>query len=165
MSGINQHTILGNVGKIETRYSGDGNAIVNMSIATSEKWKDKATGEMKEKTDWHNVVVFGKPAEIIGQYVTKGDKIYIQGKVVTRKWQDQQGADRYSTETVVDGFNGKFELLGSKSGNQQPQVPQVPQVPQQQQSRPAPPPEPTQQGAYNRNDPPGQDDFNDSIPF
>ena len=126
MSGINQHTILGNVGKIETRYTPDGKAIVNMSIATSEKWKDKNTGQAQEKTDWHNVVVFGKPAEIIGEYVNKGDKIYLQGKVVTRKWQDNEGKDRYSTETVVDGFNGKFELLGGKGDKQANQ-----QAPQQ----------------------------------
>ena len=127
---INIHTILGNVGKIETRYTPDGAAVVNMSIATGEKWKEKATGQTKEKTDWHNVVAFGKPAEIIGQYVNKGDKIFIQGKVVTRKWQDQAGQDRYTTETVVDGFNGKFELLGSRNqqNNQQPTQQQNQQV-------------------------------------
>jgi len=132
MSGINQHTILGNVGKIETRHTASGQPIVNMSIATSEKWKDKQTGEMKEKTDWHNVVIFGKPAEIISQYVHKGDLIYIQGKVVTRKWQDKTGNDRYSTETVVDGFNGKFKLLGSKSSGENKQQQQQQQAPQQQ---------------------------------
>ena len=126
MSGVNLHIILGNVGKIETRYSTDGKAIVSMSVATSEKWKDKNTGQAQEKTNWHNVVVFGKPAEIIGQYVEKGDKIYLQGKCVTRKWQHSDGGDRYSTETVIDGFNGKFELLGGKSGSSQQPTQQQP---------------------------------------
>ena len=124
MSGINLHIILGNVGKIETRYAADGKAIVNMSVATSEKWKD-TTGQPQEKTEWHRVVVFGKPAEIISQYVNKGDKIYLSGKCVTRKWQHSDGTDRYSTETVVDGFNGKFELIGGKPvDNTEPKLPQ-----------------------------------------
>lgn len=126
MSGINNHAILGNVGNIETRYTADGKAIVNMSMAVSEKWKDKNTGQMNEKTEWLRVTVFGKPAEIISQYVDKGDKLYVQGKVVTRKWQDSTGQDKYTTETIVDGFNGKFELLGgnkSQPNQQQTQQP------------------------------------------
>jgi single-strand DNA-binding protein len=142
MSGINLHTLLGNVGKIETRYSKDGKAIVNLSIATSEKWKD-STGQKQEKTDWTNVVVFGKPAEIISQYVNKGDKLFVQGKVVTRKYQDSTGQDRYATETVVDGFNGKFELLGSNNSQQSQQPTQQQQAPQQ----------------------PPIDDFDQDIPF
>jgi len=126
MSGINLHTILGNIGKIEVRYAASGDAIVNMSIATSDKWKDKQTGEVKETTEWHNVVVFKKPAEIIGQYASKGDKIYIQGKSRTRKWQDQNGNDRYSTEVVLDGFNGQFELLGGKKSDSKPEVTRQP---------------------------------------
>jgi len=133
MSGINTHAILGNVGTIETKQNTQGQPIVNMSIAVSEKWKDKNTGQVQEKTEWLRVVVFGKPAEIISQYVNKGDKIYVSGKVVTRKWQDQSGADRYSTETVVDGFNGKFELLGSKNNQQQPNQTQQ-NAPNQQQN-------------------------------
>lgn len=126
MGGINQHTILGNVGKIETRYTPDGKAIVNLSLAVSEKWTDKNTGQKQEKTEWLNVAVFGKPAEIISKYVQKGDKLFVQGQVKTRKWQDSNGNDRYSTETIVDGFKGAFELLGSKTG-----APQQAQQPQQ----------------------------------
>lgn len=116
MSGINQHAVLGNVGKIETRYTSDGKAIVNLSIAVSEKWKDKS-GQQQERTDWISVIVFDKPAEIISKYVNKGDKLYVQGKVKTRKWQDSNGNDRYSTETIVSGFDGKFELLGGNNGS------------------------------------------------
>lgn len=117
MSGINKAIILGNIGKIETRYTPDGKAIVNLSIATSETWTDKNSGQKQEKTEWHRVIVFGKPAEIISQYCHKGNKIYIEGKIVTRKWQDQQGVDKYTTEIHVDGFGGKFELLTPKEAN------------------------------------------------
>ena len=121
MSGINLHTILGRIGKVETRYTADGKAIVNMSLAVSENWTDKNSGQKQEKTEWLRVVIFGKPAEIIGQYAEKGDRIYVQGKVVTRKYTDTAGIEKYTTETVVDGFNGRFELLGCKSNQQSQQ--------------------------------------------
>lgn len=117
MSGINQMTVLGNVGNIETRYTADGKAIVNLSIAVSESWKDKNSGQKQEKTEWIRCVIFGKPAEIIGQYVNKGNKLYLQGKLQTRKWQNKEGQDQYTTEMIVDGFNGKFELLTPKQDN------------------------------------------------
>lgn len=156
MSGINLHTLLGNVGSIETHYTADGKAIVNLSIATSEKWKDSQSGQIQEKTDWNRVVIFGKPAEIIAQYVNKGDKIYLQGKVQTRKWTNNEGIDVYTTETVVDGFNGKFELLGGnrESNNGQANNNQAGQASQQQNTHH----QPAQQQT-------NQDEFDDDIPF
>lgn len=115
MPGINQVTILGNVGKDpEIRSMNSGDKVANFSIATSEKWKDKSSGEDKEKTDWHNIVVWGPLVNVIEKYVHKGSKIYVQGKLQTRKWQDQSGADRYSTEVVLQGFNARLELLDGK---------------------------------------------------
>lgn len=115
MPGINQVTILGYVGKDpEIRSMNSGDKVANFSIATSEKWKDKSSGEDKEKTDWHNIVVWGPLVNVIEKYVHKGSKIYVQGKLQTRKWQDQSGADRYSTEVVLQGFNARLELLDGK---------------------------------------------------
>ena len=165
MSGINQHSVLGRIGKIETRYTPDGKPVVNMSLAVSENWTDKNSGQKQEKTDWINVVAFGKPAEIIGQYANKGDKIYIQGKVVTRKWQDASGNDRYSTETIVDGFNGKFELLGNKrdeSNIGQANINQSPQQFQQQTNHNQQVKQPVNQ---QNNDADAFDAISDDIPF
>lgn len=114
MSGVNLVIVLGRVGKDpEIRYTQSGNACANLSVATSEKWKDKQTGQPQEKTEWHKIAAFGKTAEIIGQYVKKGDQIHIQGKLQTRKWQDQQGQDRYTTEILANNVT----LLGG--GQQQ----------------------------------------------
>ena len=115
MSRINKVILVGNVGqKPEVKYSSTGNAIASISIATSESWKDKTTGQKQEKTEWHRVSVFGKLAEIIGQYVDKGSKLYVEGKLQTRKWQDKEGKDRYTTEVIVSGFGGTIQMLDSK---------------------------------------------------
>lgn len=125
MSALNKVQVIGNVGQEpEIRYMQNGNAVANLTLATSEKWKDKNSGEQKEETEWHKIAVFGKLAEIIGEYVRKGSKIYIEGKLKTRKWTDQQGQERYATEIVVDGFSGSMIMLDGKpqgQGNQAPQ--------------------------------------------
>ena len=100
----------------EIRYTADGRPIANFSIATSESWKDKNSGEKREKTEWHRVVVFGKLAEICGEYLSKGRQVYIEGKLQTRKWQGQDGQDRYTTEIVIDSFNGTMQMLGTREG-------------------------------------------------
>lgn len=111
MAGVNKAIILGRVGKDpELRYTPTGDAVCSTSIATSEQWKDKTTGEKQERTEWHNVVLFRKIAEIFGAYVRKGDQIYIEGKLQTKKWQDKNGQDRYTTQIVAN----EIKLLGSK---------------------------------------------------
>lgn len=132
MAGVNKVIILGNVGKDpETRFMPNGGAVTNLTIATSESWKDKQTGEQKEKTEWHRVVIFGKLAEIAGEYVKKGSKLYIEGALQTRKWTNQQGQDQYTTEIVLQGFGGVMQMLDGKPQGQQQAAPQQ-QKPQQQ---------------------------------
>ncbi len=117
MAGINKVILVGNLGqKPEVKYASNGNAIANLSVATSETWTDKNTGQKQEKTEWHRVSLFGKLAEIAGQYLDKGSKVYVEGKLQTRKWQDQSGADRYTTEVVVSGFNGTLQMLDRRDG-------------------------------------------------
>ena len=112
MAGINKVILVGNLGaKPEVKYASNGNAISNLSVATSESWTDKSTGQKQERTQWHRVSLFGKLAEIAGQYLDKGSKVYVEGKLQTRKWQDQNGQDRYTTEVVVSGFNGTLQML------------------------------------------------------
>ena len=112
--GINKVILVGNLGQDpEIRYTADGRPIANFSIATSESWKDKSSGEKREKTEWHRVVVFGKLAEICGEYLSKGRQVYIEGKLQTRKWQGQDGQDRYTTEVVVD-MRGTMQMLGTR---------------------------------------------------
>jgi single-strand DNA-binding protein len=114
--GINKVILVGNLGQDpEIRYTADGRPIANFSIATSESWKDKNSGEKREKTEWHRVVVFGKLAEICGEYLSKGRQVYIEGKLQTRKWQGQDGQDRYTTEIVVDQ-RGTMQMLGTREG-------------------------------------------------
>lgn len=117
--GVNKVILIGTLGRDpEMKYAANGNAIANLSIATSEQWNDKSTGQKQEKTEWHRVVIFGKLAEVAGQYLTKGSLVYLEGKLQTRKWQDQNtGQDRYSTEVVLSGFDGVMEMLGG--GNRQ----------------------------------------------
>lgn len=119
MSSVNKAILIGNVGKDpEIRSTQDGREIANLSIATSEKWKDKNTGERKEKTEWHRVVCFSEGlVNVIKKYVKKGSKLYIEGQIQTRKWQDQSGNDRYSTEIVLQGFNATLVLLDSQQQN------------------------------------------------
>ena len=111
--GVNKCIIVGNLGKDpEIRTSQEGKKIANFSVATSESWKDKSTGERKEKTEWHNVVVFNEGlAKVAESYLRKGSKVYLEGSLVTRKWVDKQGQDRYSTEVVLQGFGGTLVML------------------------------------------------------
>lgn len=113
--GVNKVILIGNAGKDpEIRYTSGGDAVANLTIATSETWKDKTSGEPRENTEWHRLVFWRRLAEIVGEYVTKGSKIYIEGQLQTRKWQDQQGQDRYMTEVVV---NEMQMLDGKPSGS------------------------------------------------
>lgn len=112
---LNRASLIGNVGKDpEIRITQSGNKVANFSIATSESWKDKTTGEKKEKTDWHNIVVWGNLADIVEKYVSKGDKLMVEGKLSTRKWQHADGSDRYSTEIVLQGFDSRLLMLSPK---------------------------------------------------
>jgi single-strand DNA-binding protein len=114
--GINKVILVGNLGKDpEVRYTPNGKAVANLTLATSESWKDQS-GQIQEKTEWHRVSMFGKLAEIAGEYLRKGSQVYIEGKLQTSKWKDQQGQDRYTTEVVLDPFNGVMQMLGGKGG-------------------------------------------------
>ncbi|MEC5504985.1 single-stranded DNA-binding protein [Klebsiella oxytoca] len=113
--GINKVILVGNLGQDpEVRYMPNSNAVTTLSIATSESWRDKQTGEMKEQTEWHRVVLFGKLAEVASEYLRKGSQVYIEGQLRTRKWQDQHGQDRYSTEVVVN-VGGTMQMLGGRA--------------------------------------------------
>ncbi|OBT12137.1 single-stranded DNA-binding protein [Vibrio sp. UCD-FRSSP16_10] len=113
--GVNKVIILGNLGNDpELRHFSNGNAVANFTVATSETWQDKATGQPREKTEWHRISVMGKLAEIAGNHLRKGSQVYIEGQLQTRKWQDKSGQERYTTEIVVQGFNGTMQMLGSR---------------------------------------------------
>ncbi|EJX7571805.1 single-stranded DNA-binding protein [Vibrio cholerae] len=173
--GVNKVILIGNLGQDpEVRYMPSGGAVANITIATSETWRDKATGEQKEKTEWHRVTLYGKLAEVAGEYLRKGSQVYIEGQLQTRKWQDQSGQDRYSTEVVVQGYNGIMQMLGGRA--QQGGMPAQGgmNAPAQQGSwgqpqQPAKQHQPMQQSApqqYSQpqyNEPPV--DFDDDIPF
>ena len=176
MAGVNRVIIIGNLGKDpEVRFMPNGGAVANITLATSDTWKDKQTGESREKTEWHRVVLFGKLAEIAGEYLKKGSKIYIEGKLTTRKWQNQQGQDQYTTEIVLQGFNGVMQMLDGKpkqngfDGQQgQPYQKQQHQQSSYQQQAPQ------QQGGYSQqnqqqapkiNPQEPSIDFDDDIPF
>jgi single-strand DNA-binding protein len=115
---VNKVILVGNLGKDpEIRRTQDGRSIANLSIATSETWRDKGTGERKEKTEWHRVVIFSEPlCKIVEQYLKKGAKVYIEGALQTRKWTDQSGVEKYSTEVVLQGFNSTLTMLDGRSG-------------------------------------------------
>jgi single-strand DNA-binding protein len=121
MSSLNKATIIGNLGKDpEVRTTQGGTKVANISVATSERWRDKNSGEQKERTEWHRVTLWDKLAEIAEKYLHKGSKVYLEGKIQTRKWQDQSGADRYSTEIVLQGFDAKLVMLdGKQDGERQ----------------------------------------------
>lgn len=175
--GVNKVILVGNLGQDpEVRYMPNGGAVANITLATSESWRDKQTGETKEKTEWHRVVLFGKLAEVAGEYLRKGSQVYIEGALQTRKWTDQAGVEKYTTEIVVN-VGGTMQMLGGRAaggapaGGGAPSQQQggwgQPQQPQQggnqfsggaQQSRP-------QQSAPapSNNEPPM--DFDDDIPF
>lgn len=155
--GVNKVILIGNLGQDpEVRYMPSGDAVTNITMATSETWKDKTSGQEQEKAEWHRVVFFGKLAEIAGEYLRKGSQVYVEGKLRTRKWQDQSGQDKYTTEIVVDGFDGVMQMLGGKSdgasGGQQPRQAPAQQAAPAQRQAPAP------QGGIDFDD-------DDSIPF
>lgn len=133
--GVNKVILVGNLGKDpEVRYMPNGGAVANITLATSESWRDKQTGETKEKTEWHRVVLFGKLAEVAGEYLRKGSQIYIEGKLATRKWQDQSGQERYTTEIHVN-IGGTMQMLGGRQeGNGQSGPPQQQQPHQSNQT-------------------------------
>ena len=150
MASVNRVTIIGNLGKDpETRYAPSGDAVTNITVATTETWRDKATGEKREATEWHRVVFFGKLAEIAGQYLKKGSQVYLEGKLKTRKWQDKDGHERYTTEINAD----EMKMLGGKGDGQQSE----PQRQQQAPQRPQAPQKPASGGGFN--------EFDDDIPF
>jgi single-strand DNA-binding protein len=150
--GINKVILIGNLGQDpDLRFMPNGNAVASISIATDEGYTDKA-GKKVEKTEWHRVVFFGKLAEIVGQYLTKGSKIYVEGKLQTRKWQNKEGQDVYTTEIVVD-ISGQMQMLDGKQEGQQ--------------SQPAPAPAPASAPVTSKTAPPPDpvDDFDDDVPF
>ena len=153
MAGINKVILVGNLGaKPEVKYASNGNAISNLSVATSESWTDKSTGQKQERTEWHRVSLFGKLAEIAGQYLDKGSKVYVEGKLQTRKWQDQNGQDRYTTEVVVSGFNGTLQMLDRRDDSSS--------------STPAPSEDVTEKDQTEPSiTPVSKDEFEDDIPF
>jgi single-strand DNA-binding protein len=113
MASVNKVILVGNLGKDpDVRYLPDGGAVVNLALATSSSWKDKNTGEKREETEWHRVVIYGRLAEIAGEYCKKGRSVYIEGRLKTRKWQDQSGVDKYTTEIIAD----QMQLLGGREG-------------------------------------------------
>ena len=143
--GINKVIIVGNLGNDpETKYMPSGSAVTNLSVATNESWKDKQTGEQKDRTEWHRVAMFGRLAEIAAEYLRKGSQVYIEGKLRTRKWQDQQGNDRYTTEIIAD----EMQMLGGRGG-----------APSMGSGGPAPSGSPQGGGSGSK------DEFDDDIPF
>lgn len=161
--GINKVILIGNLGRDpEVRYMPSGGAVTNITIATSESWKDKSTGQQQERTEWHRIVMFGRLGEIAGEYLKKGSQVYIEGRLQTRKWQDQSGQDRYTTEIVAN----EMQMLGSRGGsgggggsadyNQEPNYDSQPPA---QPSSSAPSPAPGGGASA------GFDDFDDDIPF
>ena len=145
--GINKVILVGNLGADpETRYMPSGGAVTNVRLATTRSWKDKNTGEQQERTEWHRVVIFGRLAEVAAEYLRKGSQAYVEGELRTNKWQDRDGNDRYTTEVVVSGFDGKLVLLGGR----------------QEGSAPAPMPA---RGVAEQPASTGTDDLDDDIPF
>ena len=127
MSSVNKVILVGNLGREpEVRSMSSGDPVVNLSLATSERWKDKSSGEQREKTEWHRVVVFDERlCDVAQKYLRKGSKIYIEGQLQTRKWTDQQGVEKYSTEVVLKRFNGVLTMLDSRSDQSEQPAPQV----------------------------------------
>ena len=127
MSSVNKVILIGNLGRDpEVRSMSSGDPVVNLSLATSERWKDKSSGEQREKTEWHRVVVFDERlCDVAQKYLRKGSKIYIEGQLQTRKWTDQQGVEKYSTEVVLKRFNGVLTMLDSRSDQSEQPAPQV----------------------------------------
>lgn len=167
--GINKVILVGNLGgDPEIRYLPSGGAVATLTVATSESWRDKATGEQREKTEWHRVALFGKLAEVAGEYLKKGSQVYIEGQLETRKWQDQNGQDRYTTQVVVKGFNGSMQMLGGRRDQpwgqpQQPSSNGQANPPAKNNDQHRYPPNNENNSAPQYNEPPM--DFDDDIPF
>jgi single-strand DNA-binding protein len=163
MASVNKVILVGNLGRDpEVRYSPDGAAICNVSIATTSQWKDKSTGEKREETEWHRVVFYNRLAEIAGEYLKKGRSVYVEGRLKTRKWQDKDtGADRYSTDIVAD----QMQMLGGREGEASMggggDYNQAPSQPQQRSQRPAQPRPAAPQASPAAN----LADMDDDIPF
>ncbi|MEX2517344.1 MAG: single-stranded DNA-binding protein [Gammaproteobacteria bacterium] len=146
--GINKVILIGNLGQDpEIRYTASGAAVANVNIATSEHWKDKDTGDTQERTEWHRLVFFGRLAEIVGEYLKKGSQVYVEGRLQTRKWQDRDGNDKYTTEIVVN----EMQMLGGRGGSGGGNTGET--------SRPA------DSGQSAARAPAGNDNFDDDIPF
>ncbi|USE36007.1 single-stranded DNA-binding protein [Endozoicomonas sp. SCSIO W0465] len=167
--GVNKVILVGHVGQDPVvRYTPGGEAVANISLATSEKWKDR-NGQPQERTEWHRIVTFGKLADIAQQLVRKGSKLYIEGKLQTRKWQDNHGQDRYTTEVVVTGFNGQIQILDKL--NEQPAQQQQQHQPPQHAAHHGNHHQPQNTRYPTKTNPPssppaeGYDDYDDSIPF
>ena len=153
MASVNKVIVVGNLGRDpETRYMPDGAAITNVSVATSFQWTDKASGEKKEETEWHRIVFRGKLAEVAGEYLKKGSQVYVEGRLRTRKWQDKEGQDKYTTEIVAD----RMQMLGSRAGAGEPR--EAPPEPRASEPRPA-------AGAPSKKPAGKFDDMEDDIPF
>jgi len=148
--GVNKVILVGNCGKDpDTRYTPSGSAVTNISIATSEQWTDKQSGQKQERTEWHNIVFFNRLAEIAGEYLRKGSQVYVEGSLRTRKWQDKSGNDRYTTEIVA----GEMQMLGSRGG-----AGDYSSTPQQQNTQ-------NDQSAPSHSAAPVDESFDDDIPF
>ena len=155
--GINKVILIGNLGgDPDTRYLPNGNAVTNLTLATSDSWKDKQSGQIQERTEWHRISLFGKIAEIAGQYLVKGSKVYIEGRLQTREWE-KDGVKRYTTEVVVD-MGGTMQMLDSRSDNTE-----APAQRTQQPARQRPTPQANAQTGAQQE--PDYDSFDDDIPF
>ena len=150
--GVNKVTLIGNLGNDpEVRYSGNGNAVANVSLATAESWRDKDSGEQQERTEWHRVVFFGRLAEIVSEYLHKGSLIYVEGRLQTNKWQDKEGNDRYTTQIVAN----EMQMLGGRGGTSN-------------NKEPAPESDDTVDSSPKKSEPIAKspaDDFDEDIPF
>ena len=153
MAGINKVILVGNLGaKPEIKYASNGNAVTNLSVATSDSWLDKTTGQKQERTEWHRVSLFGKLAELAAQYTDKGSKVYVEGKLETRKYTDKDGIEKYATNIVVGGFNGVFQMLDRRDDSSS--------------STPAPSEDVTEKSKPEPSiTPVSKDEFEDDIPF
>ena len=157
MASVNKVIIVGNLGADpETRYLPSGEAVTNIRVATSDRWKDKASGEMKEATEWHRISFFGRLAEVAGEYLKKGSQVYVEGQLRTRKWQDKEGQDRYSTEIRAD----VMQMLGRKEGSGEAREPSAPRTEPRGETKPRSESKPAAKK------PAGKfDDMEDDIPF
>lgn len=164
--GVNKVILVGNLGQEpETRYMPSGGAVTNVSIATSETWKDKNSGQMQERTEWHRVVFFNRLAEIAGEYLKKGTKVYVEGSLRTRKWQDQSGTDRYTTEIVASEMQMLDSRGGSGGGGSDDGFAGYDQMPEAQGSSSQGAPSSPANSSGSSSPSPAGSDFEDDIPF